>query len=266
MADTGAMWFRVVLLIGLLCGPTAARAHEWVDYFATDDATLSPGGYGMARDVARYWRMDPDRSVVVIDSHLDTEEASRPERRTDLWRARALILELVRQGVPLHRISIRLHAADQLARPSRTVEPLNRRVVINVNRGTGRSVSGVRAPHLIVDRFGPTLRFGPGETDLSPDDRFLLESSVVAPGMENLRARVEAHADTVGTFDENLALTQARAESVARELVRIGLPWDRIELMALGETQLAVPSADRVSEAGNRRVMVHLTWPAEAAR
>jgi outer membrane protein OmpA-like peptidoglycan-associated protein len=65
-------------------------------------------------------------------------------------------------------------------------------------------------------------------------------------------------ADTVGLPERNLALSQQRADAVLRALVARGIPAGRFQLVAKGETELAVATGDNVPEEGNRRV--EITW------
>ena len=69
-------------------------------------------------------------------------------------------------------------------------------------------------------------------------------------------ARISArgHTDTSGSAALNQALSERREQAVADELIRLGVPAEAITGEALGETQLAIPTADGVREAENRRV------------
>lgn len=67
---------------------------------------------------------------------------------------------------------------------------------------------------------------------------------------------VEGHADTAGPADYNMQLSERRANNVAAELARSGIPSDVIVTEAFGETNLAVETPDGVPEAQNRRVVV----------
>jgi len=64
--------------------------------------------------------------------------------------------------------------------------------------------------------------------------------------------------DTVGPAEPNLALSQRRAMAVLRSLVARGLPADRFQLVAKGETEPAVRTPAGVPEERNRRV--EITW------
>jgi outer membrane protein OmpA-like peptidoglycan-associated protein len=67
---------------------------------------------------------------------------------------------------------------------------------------------------------------------------------------------VTGHADTLGDARYNRDLADRRARSVAEDLIARGVPRAAVSRTTLGETDLAVPTGDGVSEAANRRVVV----------
>jgi outer membrane protein OmpA-like peptidoglycan-associated protein len=67
---------------------------------------------------------------------------------------------------------------------------------------------------------------------------------------------VAGHTDTSGAADYNMRLSQRRANAVATELIRAGVPAQLISADGYGQTDLAVPTADGVVNAANRRVVV----------
>ena len=80
-------------------------------------------------------------------------------------------------------------------------------------------------------------------------------------------ARITAtgHTDTSGSAAYNLELSQRRAEAVASELVRQGVPATDIVTIGRGEEDLLVPTADGVREPRNRRVEIVIPQPPPAA-
>jgi hypothetical protein len=79
---------------------------------------------------------------------------------------------------------------------------------------------------------------------------------------------VTGHTDTSGSAAYNLELSQRRAEAVAAEMIRQGVPATEIETIGRGEEDLLVPTADGVREPRNRRVeivMPQAPAPAPAA-
>ena len=73
---------------------------------------------------------------------------------------------------------------------------------------------------------------------------------------------VTGHADKAGRPAYNQRLSERRAEAVRRELERLGVPASAVQLAAEGENDPAVPTADGVPEARNRRVVIAMPQPA----
>jgi outer membrane protein OmpA-like peptidoglycan-associated protein len=67
---------------------------------------------------------------------------------------------------------------------------------------------------------------------------------------------VAGHTDTSGAADYNQRLSQRRANTVATELIKAGVPAQLISAAGYGQTDLAVPTADGVALAANRRVVI----------
>ncbi len=72
------------------------------------------------------------------------------------------------------------------------------------------------------------------------------------------RIELNGHADKSGSDRYNQRLSERRAETVRQELVRRGVPASDIAMVAQGERQPAVPTADGVGEPRNRRVEIVL--------
>jgi hypothetical protein len=72
---------------------------------------------------------------------------------------------------------------------------------------------------------------------------------------------VTGHTDTVGSAESNLELSQRRAQVVADELIRLGVPATDIVTVGRGEEDLLVPTADGVNEPRNRRVEILVPQP-----
>jgi OmpA family len=75
---------------------------------------------------------------------------------------------------------------------------------------------------------------------------------------------VTGYTDTSGSAAHNLELSQRRAEVVAEELVREGVPATDIVTIGRGEEDLRVPTADGVREARNRRAEIIVGPPPPA--
>lgn len=69
---------------------------------------------------------------------------------------------------------------------------------------------------------------------------------------------VSGSTDAVGSPAANLKLSQQRADAVLQGLIARGIPAERFQVLAKGETEPSVPTAKGVAEARNRRV--EITW------
>jgi outer membrane protein OmpA-like peptidoglycan-associated protein len=76
-------------------------------------------------------------------------------------------------------------------------------------------------------------------------------------------ARIVAtgHTDTSGSAEYNQKLSERRAQAVAQELVRLGVPAGTITTVGKGQNDLLVPTKDGVREAQNRRVVIEIPRP-----
>lgn len=88
-----------------------------------------------------------------------------------------------------------------------------------------------------------------------------------SPGVSSRQVQVNGYADSVGSEEYNLDLSQRRAEAVAKELVYNQVDAERIEFFSYGE---ANPVAPNVTETGddnpagrelNRRVEIVILNP-----
>jgi outer membrane protein OmpA-like peptidoglycan-associated protein len=106
----------------------------------------------------------------------------------------------------------------------------------------------------------PTVTFGFGSAALEPDALAALAGQAFwLAAHPDAAVRVTGHADAVGASAANERLGLARAEAVARELVALGVPRDRIAAVAsLGERDPAVMTAE--AERLNRRTVTEVAW------
>ncbi|HXR94060.1 MAG TPA: OmpA family protein [Steroidobacteraceae bacterium] len=72
------------------------------------------------------------------------------------------------------------------------------------------------------------------------------------------RIEVNGYTDTSGTPHYNQGLSVRRAEAIAAELVRDGVPREAISIHGFGETRLLVSTGPGVREPQNRRVEIVL--------
>jgi hypothetical protein len=110
-----------------------------------------------------------------------------------------------------------------------------------------------------------TVFFPWNKATLSEEDRQIVVKAVEEYRQTgNARITVTGHTDTSGSAAYNLQLSQRRAETVAAEMIRQGVPASEIETIGRGEEDLLVPTADGVREPRNRRVVIEFPVPPAA--
>ncbi|MCB9595728.1 MAG: OmpA family protein [Sandaracinaceae bacterium] len=104
------------------------------------------------------------------------------------------------------------------------------------------------------------INFPTGGSTIDQQNREILRELVASAQARNdIRGvRVEGHTDTCGNELNNMILSQQRADSVASELVMMGVPRELISTVGNGSTQPRATEAcgrsQTLSEQTNRRV------------
>jgi outer membrane protein OmpA-like peptidoglycan-associated protein len=88
--------------------------------------------------------------------------------------------------------------------------------------------------------------------------QIIAEAATNAQRVGTTRIEVSGHADRSGTPQYNQRLSERRANAVAAELERRGVPRSAMVIQAFGESRPLVPTADGVREPQNRRVEIIL--------
>ncbi len=105
-----------------------------------------------------------------------------------------------------------------------------------------------------------TVNFPSGSSDLTPAARASLDAlgkALSSSELANFRFRIEGHTDNVGSRDENLALSQRRAEAVVAYLTsQYSVQAGRLQAAGMGQERPVVETAPQTPEARNRRVQV----------
>jgi len=101
------------------------------------------------------------------------------------------------------------------------------------------------------------LHFDLGSTAVREQDRAVLDqaSRLYRDGHPVVMI-VSGSADSVGSPESNLLISQQRAATVLRGLVARGIPAERFQLLAKGETDPVVPARQGIAQAENRRVEI----------
>ena len=88
--------------------------------------------------------------------------------------------------------------------------------------------------------------------------QIVAEAAQASTRVQYTRIEVQGNADSSGTPVYNQRLSLRRAQTVAAELVRNGVPRTAIDIQAFGDTRPLVPTAPGVREPQNRRVAIIL--------
>jgi outer membrane protein OmpA-like peptidoglycan-associated protein len=96
------------------------------------------------------------------------------------------------------------------------------------------------------------------KADLTDRARQIIGEAASARGPGVTRIEVNGFTDRSGPADYNMGLSVRRANAVAAELVRRGVPRNEIVTRGFGEENNLVPTADGVREPQNRRVEIIL--------
>jgi OOP family OmpA-OmpF porin len=94
--------------------------------------------------------------------------------------------------------------------------------------------------------------------DISDRTRAIIADAATASTKTATRIDVAGHTDKSGTPAYNQDLSLKRANNVAAELVRLGVPAASISISAFGDTHPLVPTGDGMREQQNRRVEIVL--------
>jgi len=104
-----------------------------------------------------------------------------------------------------------------------------------------------------------TVLFQTGSAAVTPQEAAKLDQAArLYRDGKPLLMTVAGSADSVGNPVANLRISQRRADAVFQGLVDRGIPAERFQVVAKGETQPAVETSPGVPEARNRAAVI--TW------
>ena len=104
-----------------------------------------------------------------------------------------------------------------------------------------------------------SIYFDSGSATVSPQGQSVLDQAArtYRDGKPIIMV-VSGGSDSTGSAAANLRLSQLRADKVLQGLVARGIPVERFQVLAKGETEPAVAAPEGTAEARNRRV--EISW------
>ena len=104
------------------------------------------------------------------------------------------------------------------------------------------------------------LSFDTGSAVLRPDSGEQLNNIVaILTAYPNLHIKIGGYTDNTGDSQANLALSQARADSVRQDLINRGISENRIEAQGYGEQYPVADNSTEEGRARNRRIALRVT-------
>ncbi len=121
------------------------------------------------------------------------------------------------------------------------------------NYTTGTSAAAAKAPDSL------SIYFDSGSAAVSAKGQSVLDQAArtYREGKPIIMV-VSGGSDSTGSAAANLRLSQLRADNVLQGLVARGIPVERFQVLAKGETEPAVPASEGTPELRNRRV--EISW------
>ena len=153
------------------------------------------------------------------------------------------------------------NANGVVRRSSVEVDNFNHSVLVGVRYNFGQSAPAPIAAPAVAPNPARTFLvfFDWNRADLTARARQIIAEAAQARTSQAVtRIEVTGHTDTSGSPQYNQGLSVRRAEAVAAELVRLGVPRGEITARGVGETQLLVATPDNTREPQNRRVEIVL--------
>ncbi|WP_183251652.1 OmpA family protein [Brevundimonas basaltis] len=223
-------------LLTLLTAASPGQTHTWEACFDGDVPT--PEAFAAFREAGRVFRDAGRFGARATLAGSDQSETAWSEAKLTAY------VELLRAGVSANYLSV-----NPAPRNAGACLPVTVEVLPPAQNPPG------------LWHLRPVYGFEPGSAEIrsfGARAAVRIAAAVYEPGWV---IRLDGHTDTVGSEEDNLALSLRRAEAVAEALVREGVHWKAIEIHGRGESQLARPTADDMPEPLNRRVNIDYRPP-----
>ena len=138
------------------------------------------------------------------------------------------------------------------------VSDRNQSVLLGLRYAFGATPAVVPAAAPVAAAKTYLVFFDWNQADLTDRARQIIGEAATARGTGVTRIEVNGYTDRSGSDQYNQGLSVRRANAVAAELLRRGVPRNEIATRGFGEANPLVPTADGVREPQNRRVEIIL--------
>ncbi len=116
--------------------------------------------------------------------------------------------------------------------------------------------SASQTPWIECDR----LNFDPGSSILHPDSAEQIDDlAAILTAYPNVKLTLSGFTDSMGSAEQSLEISRARAENVKRQLVSRGISPDRLQAQGFGEMSAPADNSTSAGRARNRRVSLQVT-------
>jgi len=135
---------------------------------------------------------------------------------------------------------------------------------VPANGVEGRLLAFIRDPNRQPDSTSwfdfDRLLFNSGSATLQPQSNEQLQNiASILRAYPNVHMRIGGYTDNTGSADQNLTLSNDRANSVMNSLVNLGVAPDRLDARGYGQDHPVADNSTEEGRARNRRISMLVT-------
>ena len=188
-------------------------------------------------------------------------EPARKARSMWLWLLPLLVILLVILWLAFRPRTVGL---PNLGSPVTISLPDGATLSVPENGVEGRLLAFIRDPNRAPDSTTwfdfDRLLFDSGSATLQPRSEDQLRNiAAILKAFPNVHMRIGGYTDNTGSADQNLKLSNDRANNVMAELVRLGVAPDRLDARGYGEEHPVADNSTEQGRAQNRRISMLVT-------
>ena len=252
----GAQWLYSNKVAGVCCGPEKIIVKEGAPKenlgFAWNDPNPIPGtNFEEFKKEEILKQMTANNILQITGLYVPTETA--PEGFDNMGVARADALRnLLKDDIPISRIDISSRNVSRLDTTGGT--PFSA-VTFSWKNPLAKEETTIIATENEATIYFP---FNSSVRDANPQvDQYLAQVAERLKQSEE-KVQITGHTDNIGEEAQNFQLGLQRAESIRDNLVKAGIPADRISIESKGEKQPATSNDTEDGRHRNRRTVLRI--------